>query len=381
MTARRSFFRPGSESLSALPASRHCSISQRRPAGVTRPSLMPLAASTCETAPTVPDEPSASRQWRGANGSSASSSSAPAAICASRKPRSLKRPSGKYFIDRLTLPTRNDSAWRGRVPRPRIISVERPPMSMTRRGTVDGCSRATPAKMRRASSRPETISTGWPRTVCARSRKASRFLRFAQRLRRHRAHLVRREAVESAREAGQAVEAARRCFFVEEAGGVEAGAEANGFLEVVDAAIAAALDLADLEPEAVRAHVDRRELAGPARLGAARGRRRLHAGIVAAAPRAPTDANLPRMPLPLPAPRHAAIRSRPCSCVDDGTRHRRRLRRRDAAGRHAHDAAELRRGRGARRLAALPRLDARERRRMSGVRAAWRATPPRRAAA
>jgi hypothetical protein len=71
---------------------------------------------------------------------------------------------------------RNDSAWRGRVPRPRIISVERPPMSMTRRGTVDGCSRATPAKMRRASSRPETISTGWPRTVCARSRKASRFL-------------------------------------------------------------------------------------------------------------------------------------------------------------------------------------------------------------
>ena len=27
---------------------------------------MPLAASTCETAPTVPDEPSASRQWRAA---------------------------------------------------------------------------------------------------------------------------------------------------------------------------------------------------------------------------------------------------------------------------------------------------------------------------
>ena len=113
--------------------------------------------------------------------------------------------------------------------------------------------------------------------------------RFAQRLRRHRAHLVRREAVEAAREAGQAVEAARRRLLVEEAGGVEAGAEANGFLEVVDAAIAAALDLADLEPEAVRAHVDRRELAGPARLGAARGRRRLHAahcrGCIASADR------------------------------------------------------------------------------------------------
>ena len=34
-----------------------------------RPSLMPLAASSCDTAPTVPEEPSASRQWRGANGS------------------------------------------------------------------------------------------------------------------------------------------------------------------------------------------------------------------------------------------------------------------------------------------------------------------------
>ena len=179
MTARRSSLRPGRASRSALPASRQRSISQRRPSGVTRPSLTPLAASTCETAPTVPDEPSASRQWRGANGSSASSSSAPAAICASRKARSLKRPSAKYFIDRLTLPTWNDSARRGRVPRPRIISVERPPMSITRRGTVDGCSRATPAKMRRASSRPEMISIGWPRTVCARSRKASRF--FASR--------------------------------------------------------------------------------------------------------------------------------------------------------------------------------------------------------
>ena len=41
------------------------------PAGVITPLSMPLAASTCETAPAVPDEPSASRQCCGANGSSA----------------------------------------------------------------------------------------------------------------------------------------------------------------------------------------------------------------------------------------------------------------------------------------------------------------------
>ena len=38
--------------------------------------------------------------------------------------------------------------------------------------------------------------------------------------------------------------------------GVQAGAQAHGFLQVVDAAIAAVLHLADLQPEAVRAHVD-----------------------------------------------------------------------------------------------------------------------------
>ncbi len=118
---------------------------QRKPLAVMRPSVTSLAMSICETAPTVPDAPSASCQWRDENGSSASSSSAPAATCAARNAESVKRPSPKYFIDRLTHPTWNDSA-RNAVRRwPRIISVERPPMSMTSRGASDGCSRATPA--------------------------------------------------------------------------------------------------------------------------------------------------------------------------------------------------------------------------------------------
>ena len=84
ITARRSSFRPGRSSRSTRPACRQRSISQRSPGGVMRPSVTPLAASSCETAPTVPDEPRASRQCEGAKGSSASSSSAPAATCAAR---------------------------------------------------------------------------------------------------------------------------------------------------------------------------------------------------------------------------------------------------------------------------------------------------------
>ncbi len=145
ITARRSSFRPGNVSRSTRPALRHCSISQRKPAGVMAPSVMALVASNCDTAPTVPDAPSASCQCAAPNGSSASSSSAPAATCAWRNAASVKRPSPKYFIDRLTLPIWNDSARWGLRPWPRIISVERPPMSITRRGTGEGCRRATPA--------------------------------------------------------------------------------------------------------------------------------------------------------------------------------------------------------------------------------------------
>ena len=101
-------------------------------------------ASTCATAPAVPDEPNASRQCAGAKGVSASSSSAPAATWAARKAAAFRRPSAKWRRLRLTQPTANDSARVGVAPRPRIISVERPPMSMTRRGSGPGCKWATP---------------------------------------------------------------------------------------------------------------------------------------------------------------------------------------------------------------------------------------------
>ena len=108
-----------------------------------------LAARIWATAPTVPDEPRACFQrgcaaWR-ENWVMASSSSAPAATCAARKASAVKRPSGKKRIERLTLPIWKDSAASGCGPRPRIISVDRPPMSMTRRGSSAVCSRATPA--------------------------------------------------------------------------------------------------------------------------------------------------------------------------------------------------------------------------------------------
>ena len=137
---------------------------------------------------------------------------------------------------------------------------------------------------------------------------------LAQRLRRDGAHLVRCEAVEAAGKAGQAVEAARGRLVVQVARGVEAGTEANGFLQVVEAAIAAALQLADLEPEAVRAHVDRRELTGPARLGAARRREGLHGFDCRGSPAAAIRAKLPRMPARPPALRTPTmLRSEPDS--------------------------------------------------------------------
>ena len=191
----------------------------------------------------------------------------------------VKRPSPKYFIDRLTLPTWNDSARSGRVPRPRIISVERPPMSMTSRGTrrrlqprhagIDQARLLASGDRPRSEGRARSARAAGRRRGCAASRSVcvatARTWRGTKPSRR-------------AREAGQAVEPARRGLVVEQAVGIEAGAEAHGFLQVVDAPVAAVRQLADLEPEAVRAHVDRRELAGPARFGAARGRRGLHGG-------------------------------------------------------------------------------------------------------
>ena len=73
----------------------------------------------------------------------------------------------------------------------------------------------------------------------ARTRKASRFLASRSVCVATARTWLRREAVEPAREAGQAVEAARRRLLVEEAGGVEAGAEADRLLQVVDAPVAA----------------------------------------------------------------------------------------------------------------------------------------------
>jgi hypothetical protein len=125
--------RPGKSMRSAWPACRQRSMHQRNPCGVMRPSVWPAACSSCETAPAVPDEPRAWVQFWGAKGCRASSSSAPAATWAWRKPSRVMFPPSKKRIDRLTQPTAKLSATSGLRPSPRIISVERPPMSTTRR--------------------------------------------------------------------------------------------------------------------------------------------------------------------------------------------------------------------------------------------------------
>ena len=89
----------------------------------------------------------------------------------------------------------------------------------------------------------------------------------AQRLRRHRAQLARRNAGQPGAEALQADQAALRGLLAQATLGIQAGAEPHRLLEIVEAAVAAAGGLADLEAEAVRADVDRGENAAPGRHG------------------------------------------------------------------------------------------------------------------
>ena len=170
------------------------------PAGVIVPSVMPLARSTCDTAPTVPEEPSASRQWRRRERRAALPRARRRRRPAPRgTPARVKRPSAKYFIDRLTLPTWNDSATRGVRPRPRIISVERPPMSITSRGCVRRLQpRDAGEDQARFLAAGDDLDRDGRARLRARARKALRLRRLAQGLRRHRAHLLRREAVRGA---------------------------------------------------------------------------------------------------------------------------------------------------------------------------------------
>ena len=80
--------------------------------------------------------------------------------------------------------------------------------------------------------------------------------RFAQRLGGHRAHLGGGKTLQPLCEPGQAGQATAGGFFGEQALRVEPGAQAHGLLHIVEAPVAALLELGDLQPEAVRSDVD-----------------------------------------------------------------------------------------------------------------------------
>jgi hypothetical protein len=177
-------------------------------------------------------------------------------------------PPSKKRIDRLTQPTRTLSATSGLRPWPRIISVERPPMSTTRRRS-------------RAGLQPGHAGIDQAGLLAARDhldRKAQRGLRaqqegvavarLAQGLRGHRAHLGGSKPASRAAKRRRQARPRSRSLVGQQAVGVEPGAQAHGLLQVVDAAVAPCVrQLADLEPEAVGAHVD----GGHRRQGAAGG--------------------------------------------------------------------------------------------------------------
>jgi hypothetical protein len=86
---------------------------------------------------------------------------------------------------------------------------------------------------------------------------------FAQGLGGHGAHLPGGKAFETLRELRQAGQAALGGLFGQHAVAVEPAAQAHRLLEVLDALVAALAQLANLEPEAVGAHVDGSQLTIP----------------------------------------------------------------------------------------------------------------------
>ena len=96
--------------------------------------------------------------------------------------------------------------------------------------------------------------------------------RLAQGLCRHGAHPNRLEALQLAGKGSQAVQRALHRDLVQAVVGAEASTQTYGLLQVLVPAVVAALELTDLEPKAVRPHVDR----GQRSIGG--GRQRAHGG-------------------------------------------------------------------------------------------------------
>ena len=241
------------------------SMHQRRPCGVMRAvgsrRWPPAAATPRRPCPTSPAPPASAAARRAAAPPRARRRRRPA-----RRGRrlSLSLPSPKKRIDRLTLPTWKDSATQRRAALAEDhlggapADVDHQPRA---------CRRAAGATRRRRSAvlprGPEMTSIGWPSAACARA--AGRRRGCAPRAASAwppRAPAADAKPRSRSAKRRQAVQPALHGGFGEHAVGVEPAAQAHGFLQVVDAPVAAVLQLADLEPEAVRAHVDGGQRAG-----------------------------------------------------------------------------------------------------------------------
>ena len=243
-TARRSSRSAGQQQLvgvAGLRCSRRCTSAGRR--GVMRPSVTPLAASSCDTAPTVPDEPSASCQCCGAKGCSASSSSAPAAICAARKALLGEAAVGEEAHRQA------DAADLERFGQQRHAALAEDHLGGAPADVDHQARRVGGLQVRHAGvDQPRFLAPGdhldrVAQRLLRAQQEGVAVARLAQRLRGHRAHLARREAGQPRGEAAQAVQAALHGGFGEHAVGVEPAAQAHGLLQVVDAAVAAMLQL------------------------------------------------------------------------------------------------------------------------------------------
>ena len=208
MTWRRSSRRPNGNGLIDVPSRTHRPMHQRRPSGVIVPSVLPLASRAATRRPPC--------RWSrgllpvaGARTASAPPRLGRRRTCASRTPScaAARRPSAATGSRCRPGRTRPASARPGA-----DDHLGRAPADVDHqaRHRSSGCSRATPEKISRASSRPEMTSIGWPSTPCARARKASRLRASRSVCVTTASHLQRLEACQALREAGQAVQAALR---------------------------------------------------------------------------------------------------------------------------------------------------------------------------
>ncbi len=222
-----------------LPARRQRSISQRSPSAVITPSFTPLAASSCDTAPTVPEEPSASCQCRWRERRECLLELGAGRHLGGAECRAVEFTVGKVLLRQA------HAADRERLGAGRVQAAAEDHFGRAAADVDDQPRQRARIQMGHAGedqARLFTAGDDFDRMAQRGLGVNQEFVAvagLAQGLRGHRAHLYRRHALQALGKAVQAIQAAIARLVGEQAMAVEPGAQAHGFLHVLDAPVLA----------------------------------------------------------------------------------------------------------------------------------------------